>query len=366
MIYSRNKERILSIKGQNSRSSCIADILRKEIISGRLQPGDKLEGEYLLAGHFKVGRQVIRSALKILKEENLLRSAKGSGVYVNDYIPVSSAVKPPVRIGYIYYNNPLKENSFIESYPILLQQAKEKNCELYFGLENDIASLLQFVRNHKLDGLLLGGYIDNTLVKKLNEEKLLYLLLGNYQIREPCNMLGKDVLNNTKNALSILLKKYRFTGIAGIFSNMIHLGPLETLEGIKQAAEATGVPFDETMFLSAGGGSGYPEMKKLFQTNAINAHTLLYLSDQTFSGAARAIFEKNPMKKDLPYLFVDKGLSSVPYPELVGCFLYTANDIAEHALDIFLDLYYGRKKQFWRGYAPCRINIAKETEEKQK
>ena len=37
--------------------------------------------------------------------------------------------------------------------------------------------------------------------------------------------------------------------------------------------------------------------------------------------------------------------------------LYTANDIAEHALDIFLDLYYGRKKQFWHGYAPCRINI---------
>ena len=43
--------------------------------------------------------------------------------------------------------------------------------------------------------------------KKLNEEKLLYLLLGNYKLDEPCNMLGKDVLNNTKNALSILLKK---------------------------------------------------------------------------------------------------------------------------------------------------------------
>lgn len=357
MIYSRNKERILSIKGQNSRSSCIADILRKEIISGRLQPGDKLEGEYLLAGHFKVGRQVIRSALKILKEENLLRSAKGSGVYVNDYIPVSSAVKPPVRIGYIYYNNPLKENSFIESYPILLQQAKEKNCELYFGLENDIASLLQFVRNHKLDGLLLGGYIDNALVKKLNEEKLLYLLLGNYQISEPCNMLGKDVLNNTKNALSILLKKYRFTRIGGIFSNMIHLGPLETLEGIKLAAEENKVPYEETLFLSAEGGSGYPEMKRLFHANAVDSNTLLYLSDQTFSGAARAIFEENPPKEALPYLFLDKGLSSVPYPELVGCFLYTANDIAEHSLDTFLDLYHGKKKQFWQGYAPCRINI---------
>ena len=356
----------MDIRGRTSGSSRVADILRQEILSGRLQPGDKLEGEYLLAAHFKVGRQVIRSAVKILKGENLLRSAKGSGVYINDYIPGFATGKPPVRIGYVYYNNPLKENSFIESYPLLLQQAKEKKCELYFGLENDAASLLQFVCNHKLDGLLLLGYIDNALLKKLNEEKLLYLLLGNYKLDEPCNMLGKDVLNNTKNALATLLKKYRFTGIAGIFSNMIHLGPLETLEGIRQAAEENGVPFDKKMFLSAEEGSGYPEMKKLFQTGVISKNTLLYLSGQTFSGAARAIFEKDPERKDLPYLFVDKGLSSVPYPELVGCFLYTANGIAEHALDIFLDLYHGRKKQFWQGYAPCPINITQETEEKTK
>lgn len=357
ILNKKGKEKKLNIKGRNSQSSRIADLLRKEIFSGSLNPGDKLEGEYLLADHFHVGRQVIRSAIKILKEENLLRSAKGSGVYVNDYIPPVSSGKAPVRIGYVYYNNVLKENSFIESYPRLLQQAKEKNCELYFGLENHVDSLLQFCRNYKLDGLLLGGYIDNELVKRLHEEKILFLLLGNYRLDVPCNILGKDVLNNTRNAVSILLKKYRFTRIGGIFSNMIHLGPLETLEGIKLAAEENKVPYEETLFLSAEGGSGYPEMKKLFQKKIIDAQTLLYLSDQTFSGAARAIFEENPTKEALPYLFLDKGLSSVPYPELVGCFLYTANDIAEHSLDTFLDLYHGKKKQFWQGYAPCRINI---------
>ena len=170
-------------------------------------------------------------------------------------------------------------------------------------------------------------------------------------------MLGKDVLNNTKNAVSILIKKYRFTKIAGIFSNMSHLGPLETLEGIKQAAADNNISYDKTAFLSAEGGSGYPEMKKLFQKKIIDAQTLLYLSDQTFSGAARAIFEENLHKEDQPYLFLDKPVSSVPYPELVGCFLYTANDIADHTLDTFLDLYHGRKAQFWKGYVPCRINI---------
>lgn len=347
----------MQLKGKESQSARIAGILRNEIFSGNLKKGDKLEGEYALAKKFQVGRQVIRSAIALLKKENLLRSAKGSGVYIKEYINSYSAGNSPVRIGYVYYKNALKENSFIESYPLLLQHARENNCELYLSLEENIDSLLQYIRNYKLDGILLSGYIDDALVKKLNEEKILFLLLGNYKLSEHCNMLGKDVFANTKNAFSILLKKYPFTQTAGIFSNLEHLGPQQTFCGIKSAALENNIPLKKSLFLSANGGTGYLEMKKLLQKNRIDSHTLLYLCDQTFSGAARAIFEANLTEEELPYLFLDKPISHVPYPELVGCFLYTAHDIAQHTLNTFLDLYHGRKKQFWQGYVPCELNI---------
>lgn len=334
----------------------IADLLRKEILAGNLHAGDKLEGEYKLAQKFHVGRQVIRSAIKKLKQENLLRTAKGSGVYIHEYVPVNSSA-PPLRIGYVCYSKTLAENSFLESYPLLLQLSKEKNCEIYFFCDDNIPNLIEWVHNYKLDGLLVGGFVDDKLVKKLHKEKIFFLLMGNYELSEPCNMLGKDMFNNTKNAISILLKKYDFTSIGGIFSNLVYLGPRQALDGIRYAAKKYKIHLDEKLFLSADNGNGYKEMKKLLQKNRINEHTLLYLSDRTFAGAARAVFEQNLPLEKCPYFFLDKPISTIPYPELVGCFLYTENDIARQSLDIFLDLYHGRKQQFWQGYVSCKLNI---------
>ena len=150
-MHRREGRFVMRLTEKEAKSAKIAEIIRKELAAGRLRPGDKLEGEYGLAERFGVGRQVIRSAFQLLKRENLIRSARGSGVYVNDYIPETIHTKL-LRIGYVYWRGMPRENSFLHGYKNLLRQAKSKGCEIYLAWEED-----------EMAGFILSGFNTPTL-----------------------------------------------------------------------------------------------------------------------------------------------------------------------------------------------------------
>ena len=60
----------------------IADRLREEILSGRLNGGQRLEPEQELARRFGASRITIRSALEVLKREGLVVTRQGLGSFV--------------------------------------------------------------------------------------------------------------------------------------------------------------------------------------------------------------------------------------------------------------------------------------------
>lgn len=60
----------------------IATALRSDLADGHYQPGDKLPTEAQLADRFGVNRHTVRHALQDLIAEGLLRSRRGSGVFV--------------------------------------------------------------------------------------------------------------------------------------------------------------------------------------------------------------------------------------------------------------------------------------------
>jgi len=70
----------------------IAGAVREDLAEGAYRPGAKLPTEAQLAERFGVNRHTVRHALSALAEEGLVRSRRGSGVYV---------VRPPTeyRIG---------------------------------------------------------------------------------------------------------------------------------------------------------------------------------------------------------------------------------------------------------------------------
>lgn len=63
-------------------SEQIADQLEKTIVTGQYQDNDKLPSEQELAQKFNVSRNVIREAMKILKERGLVKVKNGSGAFV--------------------------------------------------------------------------------------------------------------------------------------------------------------------------------------------------------------------------------------------------------------------------------------------
>lgn len=67
-----------------SPSRQIADALREEIVSGRIEPGKKLPSERELVEQYGTASQTVKQAIGLLKAEGLVEGRKGSGVYVRE------------------------------------------------------------------------------------------------------------------------------------------------------------------------------------------------------------------------------------------------------------------------------------------
>ncbi|WP_394614133.1 GntR family transcriptional regulator [Lentzea sp. JNUCC 0626] len=60
----------------------IAETLRRDILSGRLEPGDRLPSENELADQQETTRATVRKAIALLRSEGLVASEQGRGAFV--------------------------------------------------------------------------------------------------------------------------------------------------------------------------------------------------------------------------------------------------------------------------------------------
>jgi len=62
----------------------VADVLRRRVVAGELEPGARLPTETALASEFGVSRATVRESLRLLAAQSLVRTAKGAtgGSYV--------------------------------------------------------------------------------------------------------------------------------------------------------------------------------------------------------------------------------------------------------------------------------------------
>lgn len=74
----------------------VAEKLRKDILTGRLEPGEKMKAERHLCDRFKASRITIRRALSTLEEERLVVRRHGSGTYLAE----SPARRIPLAIDF--------------------------------------------------------------------------------------------------------------------------------------------------------------------------------------------------------------------------------------------------------------------------
>ncbi len=67
----------------------VADDLRADIIKGRLTPGSQLPSYGALMEHYGVSITVVRSAIRELRTQSLVRTHQGKGVFVSDPLPAT-------------------------------------------------------------------------------------------------------------------------------------------------------------------------------------------------------------------------------------------------------------------------------------
>ncbi|AJT65625.1 hypothetical protein T261_3965 [Streptomyces lydicus] len=74
----------------------VADIIRAEIRSGRIKPGERLPSYRELQDRFDIANMTARSALQVLRDEGLVQTVHGRGSFVTDYT-APAADEPPAE-----------------------------------------------------------------------------------------------------------------------------------------------------------------------------------------------------------------------------------------------------------------------------
>jgi DNA-binding GntR family transcriptional regulator len=74
----------------------VADDLRVGILKGRYEPGSQLPSYGALMEHYGVSITVVRSAIRELRTESLVRTHQGKGVFVSDPLPATRRGEPEV------------------------------------------------------------------------------------------------------------------------------------------------------------------------------------------------------------------------------------------------------------------------------
>lgn len=90
----------------------IADDIERQILEGILPVSTKLPGEYELAEQYGVSRNVIREALKRLKEHGLVTIRTGSGTYVS--LPTMKPISQALERLLLHNFNEFSVNQFYE------------------------------------------------------------------------------------------------------------------------------------------------------------------------------------------------------------------------------------------------------------
>ncbi|MGX5666629.1 FadR/GntR family transcriptional regulator [Rhizobium daejeonense] len=75
------------ISPPRSYANKIADVLRDEIYRGVFRPGERIPTEGELCANFGVSRAVVREAISALKQDGILESYQGRGIFVSSEPP---------------------------------------------------------------------------------------------------------------------------------------------------------------------------------------------------------------------------------------------------------------------------------------
>ena len=191
----------------------ISQKLRESIQQGVYQAEEKLPSEHKLSDRFGVNRHTLRKAIALLKDEGLLRTDKGRGIFVATP-PLEYPIGKRVR-----YNEALEAQGKRGSYELIktTQIAAEpdiaKKLEIAIGAPVAILEYLGFADEHPLH--LTTSYFPLTIfpdlldhLKKIESiSKLIKEVYGCEHIRRCTYVSAKQVRSQDARLLQVALNQ---------------------------------------------------------------------------------------------------------------------------------------------------------------
>ena len=101
----------------------VMDYIKKEIVSGRLKPGDRVDSVRDLALHFGVNPNTVQRSLSELEREGLLKSERTAGRFICENEELISLVREQMSTSCISRYVKEMENLGFEGEEILTQTA---------------------------------------------------------------------------------------------------------------------------------------------------------------------------------------------------------------------------------------------------
>jgi GntR family transcriptional repressor for pyruvate dehydrogenase complex len=117
--------------------STLADLIEGTFLSD--PPGRRLPSERQLAGHFEVGRPLVREALRTLSERGLIEVQAGRGIFVRRVLPVDAA-RP---VDNLLRRQAITPRQLVEARSMLEGEASQLACTR--ATERDLRHLSELV-----------------------------------------------------------------------------------------------------------------------------------------------------------------------------------------------------------------------------
>jgi len=162
-------------KGQQPLYNLIASVLRNKILSGQLEPQEKLPTENELVQQFGASKITIRNALSMLEAEGLIIRNRGRGTFVSETIPI---VKQFTLLGSLPEVVLHAEKYKVKLYGIKEMEVKEtripRNITEFFGLSKN-SRITRIQRLRLLDGVpiyFLENYLSTDIAQQLTSKEL--------------------------------------------------------------------------------------------------------------------------------------------------------------------------------------------------
>jgi DNA-binding transcriptional regulator YhcF (GntR family) len=326
------------------KSQQVADVIREQIKSGKIKPGQRLESVRVLAEKFSVGRQVVLSAFDILASEGLVFSHVGRGTFAAGKTAGVVSSKN-YRIG--FFINQSRVESFCNRN--LFLGASEKSGEAGVTMllaPDDEFELALWTQRKQLDALLVSGRVNPVFIKTLKKLGIPFVILGDYYLPSGLNVIETCDDNVIGEAMRLAWDKFRFKSVGAILGAADLRVSKELTGVIKTDMTERGVICKAKNFSYSDTEEGYCEAEKMFAKN--DAPDALFITGQAFPGVARYLFERNNDKcfKRPVIITAASDKHNIMYPELIDVVIYgSAREMGNSGIEEIIKLLDGKISQ---------------------